>query len=290
MISTALQSRGFSAKNALRDAVMALQHAHIETASLDARLLLQHVLGVSREQLLSDDKQTLNLRQQAVYLDLVEKRAGRKPVSQLVGKREFWGRTFKVTEATLDPRPDSETLIEAVLGKFRDRDATLALLDLGTGTGCLLLTLLEEYSNARGIGVDISNEALAVAQDNAKGLGVESRVSFVQSCWGEKVEGLFDIIVSNPPYIPTRTIPMLAPEVYKYEPIGALDGGEDGLDCYRAIIAQLPKLLAKDGLAVFEIGMGQHKDVGAIATANGLRVAGIKEDMAGIPRCVMVTH
>lgn len=290
MINTALQFRVISAKDVLREAVMALQQAHIETASLDARLLLQHVLGVTREQLLADDRRTMTPPQRDAYYGLIEKRKQRKPVSQLTGRREFWGQTFKVTEATLDPRPDSETLIEAVLARFRDRSAQLALLDMGTGTGCLLLTLLEEFGNARGIGVDISEEALKVAQENAANLGLQSRADFRCSCWAEKVEGTFDIIVSNPPYIPTRTIDTLAPEVCRYEPKGALDGGEDGLDCYRIIAAQLPRLLAKDGLAVLEIGMGQHKDVSAIVAANGLQVAGIKEDMAGIPRCVMVTH
>lgn len=290
MIHNALPFRGFSAKDALRDAVKALQHAHIETASLDARLLLEHVLGITHERLLSDDRLTLSHRQQVAYMDLLEKRTCRQPVSQLTGRREFWGLAFKVTEATLDPRPDSETLIEAVLAARRDKEAKLAMLDLGTGTGCLLLALLNEYKNARGIGVDIREDTLGVARDNAKELGLDVRASFMHSHWGRQVQGTFDIIISNPPYIPTGAIATLPPEVSRYEPKAALDGGGDGLACYRAIAAQLPQLLAKDALAVLEVGMGQHEKVGAIVAANGLRVAGTKEDLAGIPRCVMITH
>lgn len=290
MPSPALQTKVFSAKDALRDAVLDLQQAHIETASLDARLLLQHVLNVTREQLLADHRLSLSPDQQLAYRELVDMRKCRKPVAQLIGRREFWGRTFKVTEATLDPRPDSETLIEAVLARVRSREAALSILDLGTGTGCLLLTLLDEFVQAKGTGVDICGEALKVAQENAARLDMQHRVEFVRSCWGEKVDGVFDIIISNPPYIPTKTIAMLSPEVSRYEPRGALDGGEDGLDCYRVIARHLPRLLARNGVCVLEIGMGQHKDVSAIVSENGLTVAGIKEDLAGIPRCVIVTH
>jgi len=285
---TALQSHKLSATDALRQAVMALQQAHIETASLDARLLLQFVLDVSREQLLADSRLKLTPHQESRYHDLIEKRKSRAPVAQLIGKREFWGRDFKVTEATLDPRPDSETLIDAVLDKFRDNASVLRILDLGTGTGCLLLTLLGEYKNASGIGVDKCAQALAVAKENAMRLELAERADFVQSCWNENIEGTFDIIISNPPYIATGAIAGLAPEVAQYEPKGALDGGPDGLDCYRAIMAEIPKLLAENGLAVFEIGMGQERDLEELALANALRVTGHRQDLSGITRCVLV--
>jgi release factor glutamine methyltransferase len=288
MRNSALQFKKFSATDALREAVMALQHARIETASLDARLLLQHVLGISREQLLLDHRLTLTPEQSAYYQALIEKRLRRQPVAQLTGKREFWGMDFNVSPATLDPRPDSETLIEAVLARIPARDAALRLLDLGTGTGCLLLALLKELPQAAGLGVDISDEALKVAKDNAASLRLARRAVFKRSRWGEAVEGRFDVIVANPPYIASAAIASLAPEVAHYEPRLALDGGADGLDCYRAIMPQLKDLLAKDGLVAFEIGMGQEKELELLARAEGLRVTGLKEDMAGIPRCVLV--
>jgi release factor glutamine methyltransferase len=288
MLNTALQNRAFSAINTLRTAVLALQQAKIETASLDARLLLLHVLGVSKEQWASGNLGTLSPAQYADYQDLVEKRASRQPIAQLTGKREFWDLTFKVTCDTLDPRPDSETLIEAVLAARPDMNAGLRILDLGTGTGCLLLTLLDIYEKASGIGVDVSDAALCVAQDNAKRFGFTQRAQFLQSRWDEKIEGVFDIIISNPPYIPTKTIATLAPEVRQFEPMLALDGGDDGLDCYREIIPNLERLLTPGGLAVLEIGMGQEKDIKQMAYDCSLRIAGTKQDLGGITRCVMI--
>jgi release factor glutamine methyltransferase len=309
-LTQALQMNRNYAKDALRLAVLELQRADIASASLDARLLLQHVLGVSREQLLADDRLVMTSQQEAHYQDLITRRIRRQPVSQLVGKREFWGMSFCVSESTLDPRPDSETLIEAVLKRVKDRSGSHRLLDLGTGTGCLLLSLLNEYPNATGLGVDICEKALAVAQQNASApygagqqgkvagirhldvmsAGIEKRARFLQSRWADAVEGEFDIIVSNPPYIRSGDIAALAPEVRDYEPHLALDGGVDGLDCYREIMRELPRLLAKDGIAAFEIGFGQQRDLQAIVEENGLQVAGMKEDLAGIVRCVLVHH
>ncbi len=275
----------------MREAIKLLTHTQIETASLDARILLQHVLGVSHERLLADDSLALTPGQAADYQALIGKRGARQPVAQLIGKREFYGREFKVTEHTLDPRPDSEAVIEVVIDQVRHRRMTTGnILDLGTGTGCLLLTLLKEYGNAKGVGVDISEEALSVAQENAERLGVQERVSFTRSHWDEKVDGRFDIIVANPPYIPTGDIAGLAPEVLRYEPKVALDGGEDGLDAYRAIIPQLPGLLAENGVAAFEIGQGQEKAVEKIISDSGLRVCATKQDLNGILRCLVVSN
>jgi release factor glutamine methyltransferase len=290
ILTNALQINKTYAKDALRLAVLELQRAEIASASLDARVLLQHVLGVSREQLLADDRLVITPQQEAAYQEMIAKRVKRQPVSQLVGRREFWGITFRVTGDTLDPRPDSETVIEAVLKKMKDREAPYRILDLGTGTGCLLLALLSEYPNATGVGVDISEQALEVAQQNMSLLGMVNRARFLRSRWADEVEGEFDIIVSNPPYIPTQIIPTLAAEVREYEPHLALDGGEDGFDCYRAIMRQVPKFLAAEGVAAFEVGIGQQRELTAIAEAEAMQVAGIKEDMAGIPRCVLVQH
>lgn len=278
-----------SIREALRYAVLRLQQEKIESASLDARLLLEHVLRLSREQLLLAMEDVLTQEQEARYYALISARVQRQPVSQLLGKREFWGMEFKVTTDTLDPRPDSETVIEEVLFRLPDRQKPYKILDLGTGTGCLLLSLLKELPNATAIGVDISEAAINVAKENTLCFGMQSRVAFLTSDWCEKLAGQFDIIVANPPYIPSRSIESLAPEVAKHEPRLALDGGEDGLECYRKIMAALPKLLAPGGFAVFEIGVGQHQALAEIATKQGLTLAGMKQDLSGIIRCVVIT-
>ena len=237
--------RSTTVKDVLREAVIALQAAKIESASLDARLLLQHALRITREQLLMTMEQPLTGEQEAHYRRLIAARAKRQPVAQLIEKREFFGLEFRVTPDTLDPRPDSETLVECVLERCPDREKQYRILDLGTGTGCLLLSLLNVFSNATAIGVDISDAAIAVARENTIRFGMQSRVAFLASHWCEKLAGSFDIIVANPPYIPSKSIESLSPEVAQYEPRLALDGGEDGLGCYRDIMRDLPRVLAK---------------------------------------------
>jgi release factor glutamine methyltransferase len=294
---------GYNIKSVLYSGVIALQRAHIRTASLDARVLLQHVLGINREQLLADDKVHLTSVQYGAYQGLIGQRLRRKPVSQLIGKREFWGLAFEVTEDTLDPRADSETLIEAVMAKCPDRQKALRILDLGTGTGCLLLTLLTEYENATGVGIDRSEAALQVAERNARALSVHTRVSFMESRWCESITAPeekftkekfnivpFDIIVSNPPYIPTGDIASLEPEVKYHEPLMALDGGVDGFSCYREILPHVPQLLATNGLAFFEIGMGQQQEVSTIAALQGMQVSDVKYDLGSVARCLVLHH
>lgn len=278
------------AREALRWAVLKLQQEHIESASLDGRILLEHVLGVSREQLLFSLELPITKEQYNRFGELVEKRAQRQPISQLIGKREFWGINFVVSENTLDPRPDSETLIEYVLESVKNRADNFRVLDLGTGTGCLLLSLLSELPAAKGVGVDYCDRALSVAKENAISLGFASRTDFINGDWCEKLEGEFDIILSNPPYIPTSVIPTLDPEVAEFEPMLALDGGEDGFSCYRKIMRSLPKILAKDGFAAFELGMGQQRELTEIALENSMEVVGAKNDLSGIARCIIVQH
>jgi release factor glutamine methyltransferase len=286
----------YNSKTVLYSGAIALQRAHIKTASLDARILLQHVLNINREQLLADDKVTLTDEQHGAYQEMIAQRLTHKPVSQLIGAREFFGREFCVTQDTLDPRADSETLIEAVLAKYPNRMQPLRIVDLGTGTGCLLLTLLSEYPAATGVGIDLSEEALSVARRNAHSLGVKTRAMFMQSNWCEKmpagkntnVAEKFDIVISNPPYIPTSDIASLEPEVRCHEPLLALDGGEDGMVCYRDIMQQLPSILSDDGIAVIEIGFAQQHKVTAIAQEQGLHVREVKYDLGGIARCLVI--
>lgn len=286
--NSSLQFTPVSAKNALRDAVVALQRAGIETASLDARVLLETVLGASREELLAAMEAPLEVSQDAAYRELIRKRALHVPVSQLAGKREFWGLAFKVTADTLDPRPDSETLIEAALERIPDRGKAMRVLDFGTGTGCLLIALLKECVSAKGTGVELSDEAIAVAKENAAALGVADRARFISGDWNVALDGRFDIILSNPPYILTGDIAGLAPEVAEHEPRLALDGGPDGLDAYRALLPRLSALLAENGYAFFEIGQGQEKDIIQLAHESGLEAFGVKQDLSGVTRCVML--
>jgi len=253
-------------------------------APLDARLLLQHVLGVSHEELIKIE--SVNENQERQFLELVERRKVGEPVAKIVGQKDFWKHSFKTTKDTLDPRPDSETLIEAVLKTCPD--SNYRILDLGIGTGCLLLSLLDEYENATGVGVDISDSALEVAKENAKDLGLEDRAEFIKSNWTENVEGKFDIIISNPPYIPTKDIDGLEKEVKDFDPKSALDGGESGVDCYEEIISQIKELLGENGKVFFEIGQGQEEDLKNIAAENGFVVGEEFKDLSGVVRTCLV--
>lgn len=274
----------------LQQAASMLRHAHIDTAVLDARLLMRHVLGVTREQLLLEQDRSLRLADRQQFEALVARRVNREPMAQILGRREFWGLDFKVTKDTLDPRPDSETLIEALLECKPNRGQKLRILDLGTGTGCLLLSALSEYPQATGVGVDMSSQALEVARENAASLGFTNRAEFKKSDWNSEINGVWDVVLGNPPYIPTEEISRLSPEVAQFEPHTALDGGGDGLQCYLRITRFLPEILADDGVALLEVGAGQASDVAAMALDVGLNVTGIAHDLAGIGRCVMIQN
>jgi release factor glutamine methyltransferase len=222
---------------------------------------------------------------------LTARRVKREPMAYILGEREFWGLPFKVSPAVLVPRPDSETLIEAVLALMPDRRRAWRILDLGVGSGCLLLTLLREYSEATGVGLDASPDALAVAQENAAALGVADRASLVAGDWRlpgwlSAVSGPFDLVVSNPPYIESGAIDGLMPEVARFEPRLALDGGADGLDAYRTIGAAGLQLVTPGGYLVVEVGAGQASEISTIFAGAGLRPAGRWRDLGGIERVV----
>lgn len=275
-------------KEALREAVKQLQAARIETASLDARVLLEHVLGISREQLLLAFDDVMTPKEEQAYQAIIAERAKRRPVAQLIGKREFWGMDFIVTEDTLTPRPDSETLVEAVLANVKDKAAPLKILDLGTGTGCLLLSLLKELPNASGMGVDASPKALSVARENAKNLEFSLRARFRINDWCQGLGETFDIVVANPPYIATTDILGLEPEVAQFEPKLALDGGADGLKAYRDVVAALPPVLAAEAIVGFEVGAGQHAALAEIAAGQGFAVKEMRQDLQGVMRAVLI--
>jgi release factor glutamine methyltransferase len=219
---------------------------------------------------------------------MLRRRLDHAPVAHLLGTQEFWSLRFAVSPATLIPRADSEALIEAAIDAFPDRAAVRRVLDLGTGTGCLLLAALTEFPNATGLGLDRVPAAAALARDNAARLGLADRARFAAADWAAPLSGRFDLVISNPPYIERATIPGLMPEVARHEPASALDGGPDGLDAYRAICAALPRLLAPGGRAVVELGQGQQAAVTTIAAHAGLRVVGCRVDLGGVARALLM--
>jgi release factor glutamine methyltransferase len=275
----------------LRDAAVRLEAAGVEEARRDARLLLAEALGVEAHRLILEPQTNVPPAAADRFAGFVAARAARVPVSRILGRREFWGLTFRLSPATLDPRPDSETLVEAVLKAFPNRTAPLRVLDFGTGTGCLLLAVLSEYPNATGLGIDKAEDAVATASANAVDLGLAGRAEIRLGDWGQGLGGQgvgepFDIILSNPPYIEAAVVPALAPEVARHDPLLALAGGADGLDAYRRLLPDVARLLAAQGHAFLELGQGQAADVAALAQQCGLMQRALHADLAGIARCL----
>ncbi|MDV7339780.1 peptide chain release factor N(5)-glutamine methyltransferase [Terasakiella sp. A23] len=274
--------------NELQHLAKQLESAGIDNARFEARLLLEHVLNVETQILIAYPERDIADEHAQELERLLARRISREPMSHILGYREFWSLKFKVTKDTLTPRPDSETLIDAVLSHLPDSNKALDVLDLGVGTGCLLLSVLSEYKNARGLGIDISEGALSVAKENAKNLNLGDRTDFRLGNWGENIDQTFDLILSNPPYIPLTDKPALEPEVIDHEPASALFAGEDGLDDYRLLAEQFPTLLKDDGLAVIELGIGQSDEVAELWMCAGLEVIGRPKDLGGIVRCHII--
>ncbi|ABS63367.1 modification methylase, HemK family [Parvibaculum lavamentivorans DS-1] len=275
-----------SRDHAMRMLGWRLKQAGLPTPELDARILVQAVTGATDIEMIREPAAPISAAEEEALAGFERRRLAREPVSRILGAREFWGLAFAVTSATLDPRPDSETLIEASL-KCLAPLARPRLLDLGTGTGCLLLTLLHERPDASGIGVDISEEALQVARENSARLGLAARARFQPGNWMEGLGEKFDLVISNPPYIASGEIEVLEPEVRGHDPRLALDGGADGLDAYRAIAAALPDVLTQEGVAVVELGAGQADAVRGIFEAAGCAVLRVDPDLSGVPRALV---
>jgi release factor glutamine methyltransferase len=271
----------------LKAASAQITAAGIEDATREARLLMMEATGLDRAAIFVHPERALDAAATARFRALVARRARREPMAHILGRREFWSLTFKVTADTLDPRPDSEMLVQAVLDQIPDRSAPLRLVDFGTGTGCLLLALVHELPAAKGLGVDISEKALSVARANAAALSLDLRAAFHHGNWDDGLDPTFDVLISNPPYIPGGEIAALQPEVAQYEPRLALDGGADGLCAYRRLAPAAVRLLTPGGLAAFEIGAGQNDSVVRIMEAAGLRHIATANDLAGIPRCLL---
>lgn len=288
--------------DAIKSATAFLASAGIPDAAVDARHLVAHALGVDRAALLRAPEQPLDAEAQRRLTASLQRRAAREPVSRIIGQREFHGLTLALGNATLDPRPDTETVVTVALdlaARIAPRiaesgDGPLRILDLGTGTGAIVLALLAELPNAEATATDISAAALDIAQHNAEHHGLAGRVRFLLSHWLDDVAGRYHVIVANPPYIQSGDVAALAPEVTEWDPPAALDGGHDGLDAYRAILADVQRVLDPGGWVVFEVGHGQASQVAELAAASGLERAPMDwpllKDLGGRQRCVAVTR
>jgi release factor glutamine methyltransferase len=278
---------GASVSEALNLLAQAFRTAGIEDADVDARLLVGHALHLDRARLIAQSDRILEAREINVINALAARRLKREPVSRILGQKEFWSIALAITPDVLVPRPETETVVEGALDfvvRGGLRMEKLRILDIGTGSGALLLALLRELPNAIGTGTDISTAALKVARENAARCGVEGRCTFVVCDIASIVEGPFDLLVSNPPYIAHDEIMSLAPEVKNYDPTVALDGGADGLAAYRAIAADAKRLLAPGARMFVELGAGQEATVRDLFTNVGLTAGIARPDLAGIPR------
>jgi release factor glutamine methyltransferase len=271
------------------EAISALRAAFVTAgwseAAQEARLLVRRVLNLDPMELVLRPDEPLGEAAERLQA-MAYRRLAREPLARLLGEREFWGLLFRLSPDTLEPRPDTETVVGAALDALPDPDAPVRLLDLGTGSGCLLVALLAERPRAVGLGADRSEGALRTARANAARNGVGDRASFVLADWGAALRGPFDLIVSNPPYIPSSDLAGLDPEVRLHDPRAALDGGLDGLAAYRAILAQAPRLLAPAGHLILEVGAAQADPVARLGRKAGFELLGVRPDLGRIPRAV----
>lgn len=289
MTMTPTFSAGMSVTQARRHAASALEQKGADSPDLDARLLVCAALAIDHTALASDPGRLLLADDAKALSGLVTRRLDREPVARILGHREFWGLRLRLSPETLVPRPETETVVEAALASVHDRrNDALRIADIGTGSGAILLALLHGLPNAFGIGTDRSFGALTTARSNAADLGLSKRAVFTLCDFSSSLRGPFDLLVSNPPYIPTGDIDHLQMEVKGHDPRLALDGGRDGLAAYRAIAADARRLLAAGGLLVVELGIFQEPDVSSIITNAGLVPTGpARTDVSGIPRALV---
>ena len=272
---------------ALGSAAAVLRAAGIDAPRREARLLMQHALGLRPEALLAGDARPLDDAEARRLAAFVRRRAGREPLAYVTGVREFWSLEFAVDGSALVPRPETETVVEAVLARAAQLPPRPRLLDFGTGSGCLLVALLSELHGATGLGIDISAAAVSLARANAARHGLDGRASFVVADWGAPLATRFDVVVSNPPYVAAEALASLAPEIVSHEPRTALAGGADGYACYRRLAPQIARLLAPAGLAAIEVGAGMADEVASLFAAEGLAEIDRRRDLAGIDRCAL---
>lgn len=267
-------------------AAQSLREAGVPDAMVDARILAAVAFGLTREDMLLEPHFPVDAETQACFRSMIERRCAREPVARIIGSREFRSLDFRLGAQTLEPRPDSETVVEMAVAYGRAMPGSVRVLDLGTGTGCLLLSVINELPHATGVGSDIAAGAVETASLNAKCLGLADRVRFVRADWTDGIDGPFDMVLSNPPYIATAEIADLAPEVAMYDPSSALDGGGDGLAAYRALARCVGRILSSSGVVVLEIGAGQKDDVTTIFGDSGFAPVGTRTDLGGHVRAV----
>jgi release factor glutamine methyltransferase len=272
---------------ALASARASLSEAGVASAALDSRLLLSAAAGLDMAAIIARDRDPMPEVAAAAFAHHVNRRLTGEPVARILGEKEFWGLPFEVGPAVLVPRPDTETLVEAVLAHVGQRDSSgLTICDLGTGSGAILIALLKELPQAHGMATDISEEALSVARQNAERLGVAPRITFKLADFADALNASFHIVVANPPYIRSDEIDMLEPEVSEHDPRAALDGGADGLCAYRAILGRIGDLLAADGLVAFEVGHDQGRQVAGLCRDAQLAEVRVHHDVSGRQRVV----
>lgn len=277
----------------MADARERLRAAGLDTPDLDARLLVEWATGKTRLDLISAPEQTIGSDAVGKLFDALDRRLRGEPVHRIMGMREFFGLPFRLSAETLEPRPDTEVLVELVipaLEALAAKNPTLELLDMGTGTGAIIVSLLHRFERAHGIGLDMAEGALAMARINAVANGVGDRFAALKSDWFDNVRGRFHLIVSNPPYIPHEDIAGLSREVREHDPLAALDGGADGLNFYRALAQKAADHLYKDGMVAVEIGAGQFQDVEALFESAGFSLAGYASDLGGHRRAMLFAH
>ncbi len=283
-------SEALCVQEMLYSGAMRLKQAGILGARLDTRLLLAAAMGVAPEVLLMQQDRYLTAEQEQCFRHYIQRRLNREPVSRILENREFWSIDFIISPDVLDPRADSEILVESALEFARTLGNAPYVLDIGTGSGCLLLSLLSELPQATGTGVDVNTGALEIARRNTQRLGMSERVRMIYDDWGAGLAESFDIILSNPPYIPHSDVHGLEPEVKNFDPKQALDGGEDGFSCYRALLPVVKSRLAPAGRAFIESGYGQADEIIRIAASCGLEAITTKPDLAGVTRCIILHH
>jgi release factor glutamine methyltransferase len=272
-------------RDLLHDAAELMSNAGVPGARVDARILLAKAMGISRDELIVAARQPTD-GEATAFQGLVVRRLAREPIAYITGRKEFWSLDFAVGPGVLIPRPDTETVIEAARNLSWDRGAALCIADLGTGSGAILMALLKEFPNARGTGFEHSPLAFAYAKANLEEHGLEERGEIIGGDWNDAPTEAFDLVVSNPPYIPSHDIETLEPDVRLHEPRAALDGGPDGLDAYRGLAGLLPRLLRPGGMALLELGQGQAQEVGPLFQE--LTIVRIVPDLAGISRVLVL--
>lgn len=271
----------------LKKATIYLEESGIDSPQLDSRLLLAHVLDVLPQRLSLHQEIIVREEQRISFSTLIGRRVMREPVSRILSRRGFWTMELRLNADTFDPRPESETLVESVLEQVENKELPYKILDLGTGSGCLLLALLMELPYASGIGVDITENVLTIARENAAAMGLSKRTIFQLGDWGKGLADKFDIIVANPPYIAESDLTFLEPEV-RFDPDSTILGGQDGLAAYRVLVPCLPRLLQRTGLAALEIGHNQLLPVKSIAEAVRLELVKVAQDFSGKARCLIL--